>query len=353
MAFPDGWSGYYEIVSDYTKVLAVPGVVWIPLSTAPSAFWDALDASGDTTGRTIRVSSTSNALKPFYIAGINTSLRTGGLLFRDTSLSTSVNTTLRVWSGGAASMPAATDSEGRNACFAAFRSFHLIGNSLTDLTGNGFDMTASGSPGVAASNWEGITAASYAGTSDYHLCSSAPVSGWSITVEALGFCANATAAHTLAAQANSATGIGANIATLRARGDVGDAITFAVDGSSGNTATGTTSTSFSASTWFYAAGVHDTNNDDTHAYINGGSKGTTNAVVMGPSFNRYAIGVTPVSTPTNYLNGRVAAAYTSNVERSDNYITTMDNVWDNAVFTPGAWTATGGANTTNFFLTAA
>jgi len=349
MAFPTGWSGYFNVVSDYTKTPAAPGVLYIKLSEAPAGFWAAMDDSSDTTGRSIRVSDTSNNLIPSYVASINTSTNTGALFVLGTGISTSSNTTYRVWVGGSASTPAATDPEGRNACFAAYVGFYLPGVTTDDLTGNGRDLTAVNSPGTAASGYEGITAATYNGSNQYHSYSGTQaVTDWPVTMEALGYSTTLTPDQMMLSLSNSTTNTfslagnqfsGTSTARIRA---------YFVGASGSPSAASAAGGEYVVNTWHYAVVNRDANSGTSRNYVDGVARGTNTTTITAPSFDRLGIGAAVRSTVSQYVNGRVAAAYLSDSARSANYVTAMDNVWDNSVFTPGAWTATG--NTTGWFV---
>lgn len=343
MAFPVGWSGYWTITCDYTKTPAKPGVLYVALSDAPEEWWDVLDAISDTDLETVRVSTTSDVLVPAYVARGVLANRAGTLLVQGAALSTSTNVTLRVWVGGSASAPAVTDPEGRNAALNYYRSFHFPGDSNVDITGNGFTLSPQNLPGTAASPLEEIDAASLNGSNQaFHL--SNPISGWPMTVESLAYTTSDSVASTIFSLGNSASGASQNIAVLRLRGDSLDRLYFAVDGNSGSTANAQTSTTYSINTWHHCVGVHDTDNDETHAYLDAGGKGTSGTIVTGPSFNQATIGAYRYSASVNFFLGNIAMVATTERVESDNWVTAMRNVWTKNVYTSGSWTSTGAAD---------
>lgn len=354
----DGSAGYVEITVLASAIDEPVPFFIVYGSTLDGTVHTAMDAAGDTTGETIRASNAdgSTPVACWPVEGdFDTTTNTWAVAVRGTGMSASVNTTYRLYFGNPAlSMPAVTDTYGRNAVFAGFTAVFFPGAGNTDVTGNGY--TLSGTVSTTDSGYEGMSAAVFNGTSDV-LTYSGTVSGfWPITSEALVYTTSNAAAQTAVGLGSSTTGVGANIALLRLRGDVNDRVTFAVDGTSGSTATATTSTAYSINTWHYVMGVHDTDNDETLAYINGGSVGTSGTVVAGPSFNRISLGAAVYNTTANYLAGRITYAAIDNEVKSANYSTTMKNVWDGTTYTDGAWVDLGGGggltikDTTNGFM---
>lgn len=352
MAFPTGWSGYWEVTFDAADIDAAPGIAYIPLSGAPASFWTALSASGDTTGRSIRVSDQSNNLIPAYVASINTGTSTGALFCLGTGISTSVDTVYRVWGGGSASTPAVTDPEGRNACFADYAGFYLPGVTLTDLTGNGRDLTAVGTPGTTASGYEGITAATYNGSTQYHSYSAAsPVTNWPITIECLAY-ASTTSQIGRPFSVGDNTGVPFSIMSF---------LYFQTDGKIHTSARGenttlisaVSATSFAATTWYYNAGSRDGTTGTTRNYINGAADGTNAGAVVSASFSNISIGTLLASTNTNPFHGNVAAAYLSASVRSADYVATMNRIWAATTHTAGSWVPTATNSGWVLFQTAA
>ena len=354
MAFPDGWSGYFEIECDYTKTPEAPGVLYVALSEAPAGFWAAMDDSSDTTGATIRVSDESNTLIPSYVASINTSTNTGALFVLGTGISTVANTTYRVWVGGSASTPAATDPEGRNATFAAYEGFYLPGVTLTDLTGNGRDLTAVNSPGTDTSGYEGITAATYNGSNQYHKYEGTQaVTNWPMTMESLAYSTTITATQTVMALTDSSSASN-SLNRLQLAGAVaGDPFRVRFMGATGSAGEASSTASYSAMTWYYQSATRDANSGTTRLYVNGAADGTNATTITAPSVDRLGIAAQITTAVSVFLNGRVAAAYLSDSERSANYVTAMNNSWTLNTYTAGAWTDTTDSTGWFVFQTAA
>jgi len=77
-----------------------------------------------------------------------------------------------------------------------------------------------------------------------------------------------------------------------------------------------TSTGFTANTWYHACGVFASATSRS-VYVNGGSKGTSTTSVTPLSVNVTAIGRQSQSTPTNYMSGLIAEAVIWNVALTD------------------------------------
>lgn len=80
-----------------------------------------------------------------------------------------------------------------------------------------------------------------------------------------------------------------------------------------------TTTGFTAGVWFHVAGVW-VSATERYVYINGGSKGGgtgQSSVLFSAAIDRLSIGVFDTSSPSGYLNGRVAEAAIWNTNLSD------------------------------------
>ena len=342
----DGSAGYVEVTTLATAVdEAVPFFI-IYGSDLPADFHTAMSDAGDTDGKTLRVSTSDGATQiACWPVGVNTSTDTFALFVKGDVISASSDVPHRVYVGNASlSMPAASDTYGRNAVFADYEGFYLPGVTLTDLTGNGRDLTAVNSPGTAASSLEGVLAATYNGSSQYHYYDGTQaVTNWPVTLEAIGYSTSASADQAVFGLFNTGSAFSANLAVLRMRGNLAspttDPAVMSVYGSSGNISSASSMSGYTASTSHYIAGSRDANTGTTTVYIDGGNSGTNTTTITAPSFNSLAIGVSKVSTPTHYLSGRVAAAILSNSVRSADYVATMNEVWDGTVYSVGSWTA--------------
>lgn len=339
----DGSAGYVTVTTLATAVdEAVPFAV-VYLSDLPADFHTAMSDASDTDGKTIRVSTSDGVTQLACVPiGVNTSTDTGCLIFLGTGMSASVDVDYRIYVGNASlSMPTASGGMGEQAVFASYAGVYFPGVDTRDWTAGGRTLTATGSPTTDTSGYEGITAAKYNGTSQYHgYDGTQAVTGWPMTMEALAYSTSATANQCAVGYGD--TSGSANIAALRMRGDVAsDPIRFFTSGS-GGTAEPSTSTGYTTSTWHYLAGKRtvSTGSGDTVVYIDGGSAGTATASVLAPGArSKFRIGVLDISSIVNYLAGRVAWVGISNSSRSADYVSTMQDNWAGTLYSTGAWTA--------------
>lgn len=331
-------------------------------SDLDAAFHAAMDAAGDTTGETLRASNADGTTQiACWPVGVNTSSDTFALFVRGDTMSASTDTDFRIYAGNSAlSLPAVTDTYGRNAVFSGYAGVYLPGMSTDDFTGSGRNLTAVNSPGTAASSMEGITAATYNGTTQYHGYSGTQgVTNWPITLECVAY--SATNTSTRAAFSISDVDLASNnLVDIRFAGaTTGDPIKFTPFGATGSVGDADSTTGYTVNTWHYAAGTRDSNSTpgDSFAYIDGGSQGTNAANVQTPTdFDRLTVGG-KVSSSINYFNGRVAIALLSGSVRSANYVSTMQDVWSGALYTAGASVELGSGlsvqqRTSGFFVLA-
>lgn len=336
----DTSAGYAEVTTLDASVSEAPGFFVVYLSDLPADWHTAMSDASDTDGKTIRVSLAGNQV-PCYPLGVNTGTDTGALFIYGSGVSPSADTAFGVYVGdGSLSMPAVTDTYGRNAVFADYSSVYIL-NSLTDLTGSGINLTANGSiTGGYSSGYEGVQAYDFDGTDDYLNAASPTVTDWPLTIEALANADIDTAAIAVAALGN--TGNLNNFALLRYGGATGgDPINFALRGNSGTESSANSSTGFTVSTWQYSAGDRDADTGTTHAYMSGSSVGTQSTTLTASTgFNRVAIGTLQRSTTVNFFNGKIAYVGISNSVRSANYLATMNTVWGAGIYSVGSWVET-------------
>lgn len=332
----DASAGYVTVTTLATAVDEAVPLFVVYLSDMPADWHTAMSTASDTDGKTIRVSTSDGATQiACYPVGVNTTSDTGALFIKGTGMSASSDTDYRIYVGNAAlSMPAASDTSGRNAVFADFAGFYLPGVTLTDLTGNGRDLTATGSPGTAASDYEGITAATYDGSSQYHSYSGTQaVSGYPLTLEALGYSNNNNNGAVWFGLHNSA-----NFTTYSHLIQLASASNLIYRYASGSA--NAQHSAVAPASWRYLAGSRDTQTSGTSRfYFDGAASGTSTTDAQAISVNRIAIGVAARSTPQGYFPGNVAAAYLSSSVRSADYVATMQDVWAGTVYSVGTWTA--------------
>ena len=190
MAFPTGWGRKQEIIFDYTKVVGASDHtnIFVPIK---KNYLDAeiLNASGNSAlsgGLDIRVTTDEDGLNeiPVHMLVCNPDATEGNRKFAAfvllPNLSVSVNTSIWIWYRNAsATLPAVTDTYGRNAVWAQMEAV-ILGNEASgtfyDATGNGYDATlTAGTRTVTATDHpiDGLTWIDFDGSSYYTLASSA------------------------------------------------------------------------------------------------------------------------------------------------------------------------------------
>ena len=336
----DGSAGYVTVTTLATAVdEAVPFVV-VYLSDMPADFWTAMDDASDTDGKTIRVSTSDGVTQLACVPiGVNTSTDTGCLIFLGTGMSASVDVDYRIYVGNASlSMPSASGGMGEQAVFAAYAGVYFPGVDTRDWTSGGRTLTAVNSPGTAASGYEGITAATYNGSSQYHSYSGTQaIAAWPWIAEALVY-ADTSTADMCAAGYGTATSV--FYSTRMGYSSTSRAYATAYSGGSARSAT--SSTTMTDATWNYIAGGRTAaTSGATVAYHNGGNAGSnTGDTGTNYSWNRLGIGAfISNNTVAEYFDGNVAVALLSSSARSADYVSTMQDNWAGTLYSTGAWTA--------------
>lgn len=151
MAFPTGYTKYQEITIDYTKVSAdqTDFIVYVNLADLVKAGADIFDTCR-TDGGDIRATKTDGTTElAVEVVAIDTTAKTGEVHIKFTgTLSSTVNTVIRIWYNGTDTLPAFTDTYGRNAVWSGYGVVLHMGNTVNS-TGN-TAMTLIGSPSVGA-----------------------------------------------------------------------------------------------------------------------------------------------------------------------------------------------------------
>jgi len=186
-----GWSKRSPQVTDYTLIPEAVSYVPVFLSKCDASWW----ATVLSDGADIRVTTSDGRILSHYLvpSTFNTTTKKGCLLV-DTKgyLSTSANKTLYVYCGNAGA--SSTSNSAMMFSGSGCVGFYLPGETLNDLTEGGRNLTAVGSPGTAASAYEGVTAATYsAASSQYHYYAGTPaVTAWPVTWQAFAYANNTT-----------------------------------------------------------------------------------------------------------------------------------------------------------------
>jgi hypothetical protein len=336
-AWADWLSGYdggrVKITIESDDVSEAVPFFPVYLSDMPAAFWTALDDVSDTTGATIRATTAAGDTEvAMYVGSINTGGETGVIFVRATGLSTSVDTDYYIYGGDStASMPAVGATYGRNAVFAGYSAVYLPGMTTTDLTGGGYNLTASGSPGTAASGIEGITAATYNG-SPYHYYNGTPgTTDWPITLEAISSSNLESSRYFIFALGSSTSDN--PIAGIEFTGNItGKPIRSLMRGGSTTGSTAATAGAFTADTTYFISATRDANTGTSRLYVNGAANGTDSTTIVSPTWDRIAIGALLRSSSTLALRGTVSLAAMSSSARSANYMATMHKAWTAGTF---------------------
>lgn len=337
----DASAGYVTVTTLATAVDEAVPLFVVYLSDLPADWHTAMSTASDTDGKTIRVSTSDGATQiACYPVGVNTTSDTGALFVKGTGMSASADVDYRIYVGNASlSMPAASDTYGRNAVFADYAGFYLPGVTTTDLTGGGRDLTAVGTPGTTASGYEGITAATYNGSTQYHHYSGTQaVTDWPVTLEAVAYATNTTTdGYAFAIASSSSTNVRSGIQFAGI--STSDKVRAVFRGTTGATlSVPESSAAYSATTWYYTSIDINSPTGTSNVYLDSAGASATPAL-NSPSFNTLAIGAQLLGFINTAFNGRVAAAYLSASVRSADYVATMQDVWAGTVYSAGSWTA--------------
>lgn len=335
----DASEGYVTVTTLATAVdEAVPFVV-VYLSDMPADFWTAMDAASDTDGKTIRVSTADGTTQLACVPiGVNTSTDTGCLIFLGTGMSASVDVDYRIYVGNASlSMPTASGGMGEQAVFASYAGVYFPGVDTRDWTSGGRTLTAVNTPGTAASGYEGITAATYNGTDQYHW---ATVSlGLPITVEGLLYYTGSTPQDWSVALGSSSSVNPLGGLIVDSTG-VNYGAAFRGEGA-GNIIRTAYATSKSYNTWYYKVGTRSTNESGVSELYFDGARTTSSEGGIGPtspSYNRLAIGALLRASAGNHAAVNASTVLISSSVRNTNYVSTMADNWAGTMYTAGAWT---------------
>lgn len=150
MAYPTGYSKYIEVTIDNTKVSAdlTDFPVYVDLSDLNLAGADIFDTCR-TDGGDIRVTKSDGITElAREVVAIDTTAKTGELHIKYTgTLSSSVDTVIRIYYNGVDTEPLSTATYGSEAVWSDYEVIlHLQDGAGTDSTGNGYDATFTDSP---------------------------------------------------------------------------------------------------------------------------------------------------------------------------------------------------------------
>ena len=155
MAFPTGYTKYQEITIDHTKVGAdqTDFIVFVNLADMVLAGADIFDTCRSDGGDIRATKSDGTTQLATELVAIDTTAKTGELHIKFAgTLSSSVDTVIRIYYNGTDTALAVSDTYGRNAVWSDYVAvYHYNGDpsgtapQLTDSTGNGRDGTSVGS----------------------------------------------------------------------------------------------------------------------------------------------------------------------------------------------------------------
>lgn len=339
--FLSGYSHRAPLNIDHT--LVIEGIPYVPLylSKCDATWWANVKTNGDD----IRLTSDDGTgLLPHYLVpgGFDSTGKLGCILVKTTSyISNLFDKKIYAYCGNAGASSVSDSSSVFTG--SGYVGVYMPGVTLTELCLSGKDLTAVNTPGTAASGYEGITAATYNGTSSYHHNTSATaVTGWPLTHELLAYAANVTGTKVLLGLSYSTTNHSYSGMYLSGA----NSICFN-KGATGVTADASKA-SVSATTWHYLAGNRNGNTGITNSYIDGGTAATNNTTLGSPNaFDRVMIGAQYINgAVSNYSNARVAVALLSASVRSADFIKTKYNAYTNASFITASATEVGSSPST-------
>lgn len=347
------WSApthYMEVTIDSTLVDEAIPVIPVFLSPGDTTFWTTVTGANDV----VPYDSTGATVLDFYRVSFTDAGSTGtGLLLVnvDGIISASSDGTFRIYFGDAS----ATDQSDGAATFTgtSYEAYYCL-NSLTDLTGNGNNLSATNAPTSGQSTaFEGLEGYLFDDASSQYLSSAISISAWPVTIESINSPDTESGQWTAIALADSSDNV--DKMRLRAVGDApNDPYYGYVLGASGASITmpGTV-VNYAANSWYYGA-MTQAASSGSALYVNGGLEDTDATAVTDPAFDIVAIGISPNLTQERPFSGKIAMGAVSTVERSADFIATVYNSWTDAGFlTVGASTAISTpTSATGYFQTA-
>jgi hypothetical protein len=335
MAWPStgsftAWSGRVKGTVDVAYVAEAIGYVPIFLSNLPAAFWLAVDAAG----ADIRVTEADGETEiAAYVVSIDTIGETGLVIIESSGLSTVVDTDYYIYAGNPlASTPAVTDPNGRNAVFASQAGvWSLTGASaLIDLTGNGFNLTATNSPTAGASGpYEGLESYTFNGTNQYLVHNGSVLSGLPASIITFTYNTSNTkeSSAALLGVSTTAHGMGSYVRYNLSPNKL--FATFA-NGASGASAPNFVSGTINA--WEVCEHSRTTAISGTTRVWKDGTSATNTTNTGTIAFDRFGIGAMVRSTVALYFEGSISFTSVSASVPTIDYLTTYRSAWTEPAF---------------------
>lgn len=344
MAWLTGWSHRAKVTIDATLVDEGVPVIPVFLSEGDTAFWTAIAAGGADLRFTQDDGETllDHYLVPTLVDSGTTGtacvlVNVSGII----SASSDVDFYAYVGNAGASSTSSGADVfSGTD-----IEAFYLPGVTTDDITGNGYDLTAVNSPTTAASDYEGVTAAVYNGSTQYHYHAGA------ITIKGLEglFSFGSTAINQWFFSGGDSTdpdplfGLYFQSAAYPSIGVRGI--------STGFVAYANTPSSVTTSTYYHVAGAYPLSGTTYSAYLDGIENTRSDTAYTPSTIDRVAIGALLRSTAGNHTSVSVAMAAVYSASPTADYVSTNRNAWHDADFL--TFGATVGATDTGWQLFAA
>lgn len=335
--FLSGFSHRAPLNIDHT--LVIEGIPYVPLylSKCDATWWANVKTNGDD----IRLTSDDGTgLLPHYLVpgGFDSTGKTGCVLVKTTSyISNLFDKKIYAYCGNAGASSVSDSSSVFTG--SGYVGVYMPGVTLTELCLSGRDLTGVGSPGTAASGYEGITAATYNGTSQYHYYTGTQgATAWPMSLETL-ILTDVTTSTRVAAK------LGVYSSTTNVFSIFKDVANIygGVQGNGGSAGSVIAST-MSTATWYYATVTRDSSNSPgtTYAYRNATQYNNTTDINAFGTADRFSIGSNFASSAHNaYWDGNVAVVLLSDSVRSADFIKTKYNAYTDASFITASATEVG------------
>lgn len=335
-AFDPAWTHVATVTLNAAYQDEAPVVVPVFLGGFDSTWHANAQADGDD----IRVTEDDDTTeRDYYLVAYDAGADTGCIIVNvDGYASASVDKDLRIFIGNSGAS-AGSDAA---ATFAGYAAYYLPGMSTSNLANPGtYDLTAYNTPGTEASAFEGLTAATYNGTDEYHQYSGAITSAWPMSIGML-LKPSSTALQyagvlTVYTSSDNIFGIYTN----------SGGATGAVLGNGGSAASATQNSAVSNGTTDLLMVTRNATSGTSYIRDNSGSASNATTVNAFGSADRLTIGALAYASSTLlYFSGSVSQLEYSTSARSADYFTTMYDAWFTAGFrTYGATEANSGGAT--------
>lgn len=320
------WKCRSEIEIDATYVNEAVPVIPIYLSKLDENWWNHVESDGKDI---IITQNDGTSVLNYYLVSIDKVNKKGLLIANvDGYIDTTSNVKLVIYCGNSS----AVSSSNSALTFSDYAGFYLPGMTTVNLANPGtHNLTAVNTPGTAASGFEGLTAATYDGSSQYHYGTSPLSATATMTLEGLAYADNDTHLGTVVAVGSTSSAQPLGILSLDGV-SIGNPARGLNRGDTGSVSIAYSATGFSATTWTYVSETRNGTSGSTIAYISGGNSGSNATTITNATTNSVSIGVLRSNTVSGYLDGNVAMAAVSSTARSANYFSTMHDAWNTTNF---------------------